>query len=595
VRSLLAFLLGCAALPAQQAWYTTTFPVGSLTGWRVNGGPPPAGHLTSATSISMLREGGPTGDQEVRGTLRIRATGGSLVLYLRASPDALLRTGTSQGTFYAFEAQVISVGSGSCLMNLSIWKVLNGVNHQIKSAPNKPCVDGMEWRFFIRGGEIGARYDPWRGNVEPPPDNVITSGLAGVGVHSSHPDNGITRAVFYNVETRVPATPANISGAVFGNRVEMQWHGFEDPAPSSGLYLYTIQRWRSGVLESQVHPYTPSYADTTVQPSTAYEYRIYVTDVHRNLSPPAIVAITTPAAGTREPRRIGLRPEGTYWGGAGEQIDMQSGNVNLTLPLISATARGGMKVNFALNYNSQLWRRDGSTVWAFGRDVGYGYGWRMMAGSVTPVYRAWGDVAHYLYTDSTGAEYRLTVNAGGIWTGTEGVMVAYDSNLRLLRFPDGTWWAMWAESAAGEDDAGTLYPTVMQDNNGNRIAIDYLAGTGSAAGNTSARISLIWDAKSALSPDGSSAIAPTWTFGWINNHLETIRDGGFATHRRLTYSGPETVKSPFATDAASYGSAQRLTEVTTGGGKRYRFEYGNRGAGTSVQARPAVGASEDGA
>jgi hypothetical protein len=89
--------------------------------------------------------------------------------------------------------------------------------------------------------------------------------------------------------------------------------------------IYTIQRWRNEVLEAWFNPFTPSYADTTVLPSTAYEYRIYVTDVHRNLSAPAVLAVTTPAAGTREPRRIGLRPEGTYWGGAGEQVDMQSG------------------------------------------------------------------------------------------------------------------------------------------------------------------------------------------------------------------------------------------------------------------------------
>jgi hypothetical protein len=42
------------------------------------------------------------------------------------------------------------------------------------------------------------------------------------------------------------------------------------------------------------------------------------------------------------------------------------------------------------------------------------------------------------------------------------------------------------------------------------------------------------------------------------------------------------VKSPFATDAASYGTTQRLTEAGTAGGKRYRFEYGNRGPGTTT-------------
>ena len=119
-------------------------------------------------------------------------------------------------------------------------------------------------------------------------------------------------------------------------------------------------------------------------------------------------------------------------------------------------------------------------MWAFGRDVGYGYGWRMMAGSITPVYRNWGDLSHYLYTDSTGAEYRLTQNTGGVWTGGEGVMIAFDSNIGLLRFPDGSWWAMWAESAPGEDDAGTFYTSrlVKEIVRDHRWSKKYLDGLG---------------------------------------------------------------------------------------------------------------------
>lgn len=416
----------------------------------------------------MLRQDGPTVNQEVRARLRIQAGTGGIMLYLRATANSRLG---GQGTFYAFEVQSVSVGGGSCLMHVALWKTINGQPSLMNVVQNLPCVDDMEWRFFVRGNVIAARHDAWRGNtIEEDIDNSIPNGRAGVGVRNTPSVNGINSAVFYQIETQVPAAPGNVSGVSFGNRVEMQWGGFEDPAPSSGMYLYTVDRWRNGVLEAVFHPFTPSFADATVTPSTSYEYRIFVTDVHKNLSAPAVLAVTTPAAGTRDPRRIGLRPEGTYWGGAGEQIDMQSGNVNLTLPLVSATTRAGLKVNLALNYNSQLWRKDGSTVWAFGRDVGYGFGWRMMAGSITPVYRDWGDVAHYVYTDSTGAEYRLTVNTGGVWTGTEGVMVAFNTANNLLHFPDGTWWAMWTESASGEDDAGTLYPTVIQDSNGNRLS-----------------------------------------------------------------------------------------------------------------------------
>jgi hypothetical protein len=49
-----------------------------------------------------------------------------------------------------------------------------------------------------------------------------------------------------------------------------------------------------------------------------------------------------------------MRSTGSYWGGAGEQIDLLSGNLNFTLPLVRAMGRGGWGVTFAASYNSQL-------------------------------------------------------------------------------------------------------------------------------------------------------------------------------------------------------------------------------------------------
>lgn len=45
--------------------------------------------------------------------------------------------------------------------------------------------------------------------------------------------------------------------------------------------------------------------------------------------------------GAPDPRQIGIRPTGVYWGGGREQIDMQSGNLNYTLPVVQAKSRGG--------------------------------------------------------------------------------------------------------------------------------------------------------------------------------------------------------------------------------------------------------------
>ena len=40
-------------------------------------------------------------------------------------------------------------------------------------------------------------------------------------------------------------------------------------------------------------------------------------------------------------------------------------------------------------------------------DVGFGYGWRLLAGSITPYMYGYFGIYHYVFTDSTGAEYRL--------------------------------------------------------------------------------------------------------------------------------------------------------------------------------------------
>ncbi len=41
----------------------------------------------------------------------------------------------------------------------------------------------------------------------------------------------------------------------------------------------------------------------------------------------------------------------------------------------------------------------------------------MQFGSITPYYAGWtSGVDHYVYTDGTGAQYRLDQNNSGVWT-----------------------------------------------------------------------------------------------------------------------------------------------------------------------------------
>jgi hypothetical protein len=166
-----------------------------------------------------------------------------------------------------------------------------------------------------------------------------------------------------------------------------------------------------------------------------------------------------------------VRPTGIYWGGGGENIDMRSGNVNFSLPLLNVKGRG-WTVPFRLSYNSQNWRQDSGGQWNLGHDGGFGWGWKLLAGSLTPYYSGYFILDHYVFTDSTGAEYRLTqVDGNGIWNSNESIYLEYDSNTGRLYFPDGTFWVFGCISAGTEQDSGVAYPTLIQDTNGNQISL----------------------------------------------------------------------------------------------------------------------------
>ena len=153
---------------------------------------------------------------------------------------------------------------------------------------------------------------------------------------------------------------------------------------------------------------------------------------------------------------------------------MRSGNLNFTVPLLTAQGRGGWSVPFNLVYNSENWRQDTGGTWLLGRDEGYGFGWKLLAGSITPYYSNYFTLDHFVFNDASGAEYRLDQNNAGVWSPSvnawEPVHVWYDSNAQVLHFADGSFWTMGSLSSGMEQDAGTIYPTVMEDANGNQLS-----------------------------------------------------------------------------------------------------------------------------
>ena len=352
-------------------------------------------------------------------------------------------------------------------------------------------------------------------------------------------------------------------------------HGtaYSGPITVSTTTSISAMAYEAGWLDSSVVGATYSYGQVT-PPSSGGGININ--------TPPA------DSGSGLDPRRTGVRTLGAYWGAAGEQIDTDSGNLNFSLPLVTPKSRG-WGVMLRLSYNSQMWRQDTAGTWLMGQDVGYGLGWRLQAGSLAPVW-ANSTIDHYLFTDASGAEYGLTINNGGLWTSQEGTYITYDSNANRIYFPDGSYWVMGATSSGGEPDSGTMYPTAMEDSNGNQIWIQYAVGAGSSSMNTSARITYILDARPATTQAaqqywnnpqiyGSYLQADSsYVFSYNSDpipHLISVRNAlGTAENYDFGYLEGQPLNSPFT--GASYGTTALLSTVAiTYQSISNSFQYGS--------------------
>ncbi|MFN0104740.1 MAG: hypothetical protein ACKV2U_21960 [Bryobacteraceae bacterium] len=403
-----------------------------------------------------------TAEYEVKATLKIAASGGTFTLYLRASADALTGPAT-QGSYYAME-MTPAISSGGCTMAANHYKRVAGTVTLLASH-SFACANNMTVRLVQRGGYYMGLTS--FGELIFVPDGALTTGQPGFGARALPAGNGISVAQIGPADRVAPNAfmSQNVRSAVFDNRVDLAWTGVVDDANGSGIALYQI--YRNGAFYSNFR--TANWTDTAVSPSTTYTYQIRAIDMNHNLSY-TTVTVATPVAGMRDPRKTGVRPLGTYWGASPESIDLQSGNLSFSLPTVTAQGRGGTAVPFRLSYNSQNWRKDSGGIWMLGADVGFGWGWKMLVGSLTPVYSSWWTVNHYLYTDNTGAEYRLDTNAGGVWTSKEGIFLSYDSATGRLYYPGGNFWEFGCVANGTEADAGTLYPTRLVDTNGNEVS-----------------------------------------------------------------------------------------------------------------------------
>jgi RHS repeat-associated protein len=591
--AVVALCFAAGLLAAYQYYYSADFAYGGIdpAKWHQNGNLWANSGLRSTDAyggslISTVAVPDGSQEYEVRAKLLLQgASRGAYIVYLSASLDALSGP-WAVGSYYAIELQNPRWDGNNCSIDQVVYKRANGVVTQLAFAV-VPCRDWSVFRVLRRGAYITAMLD---GLLTLSLTDGDLAGQPGVGVRDTYPGGGsMWEANLGPVDRVAPAAVPTDSIASYPlpNSVDLQWQGATDGPDGVGVRNYEVHR--NGAF-LQFAPCC-EFSDQAVSPGTSYTYTLYAMDLHLNYSLPTTVTVTTPPASTIDPRRVGVRPTGAYWGGAGERIDTRSGNLNYTLPLLRAMGRGGYGVSFALSYNSQLWRQDPGGTWKLGREVGYGFGWRLQAGSITPYWSDPWTIHHYVLIDSTGAEYRLDVNTNGIWTSREGLYLEYDAANQRLYFPDGSFWVMGAASAGTEQDAGTRYATLMQDTNGNQILIRYNAGVGAGWTNSSARIDEIEDVRAVDDGAGHYRTYKLTYNGDAVPHLTGIANYiGTSENYSFGYLTGQSLYSPFSPPVA-FGTTDYLLYISISGlNLSHTFEYAG-GAGELTKVTLPLGGS----
>jgi len=181
------------------------------------------------------------------------------------------------------------------------------------------------------------------------------------------------------------STPSSLQTAAWPTVIDLQWTASTDA--DSGVTNYLL--YKNGTYVTTVPATSTTYSFGGLTASTSYTLAVVAQDRHFNLSSTASVNTGTTAFNPSipiVPTRLGIHRFSQSWGAGdlGEAIDTLSGNLNFTMPAFSISLRGGGAVPFAFIYNGQIWRKDSSIVKRLAGDLGYGHGWRLQAGAITP-------------------------------------------------------------------------------------------------------------------------------------------------------------------------------------------------------------------
>ncbi len=233
----------------------------------------------------------------------------------RAASNAL--TGT--GIYFSVELQnpTFNPSTGACTATLATYQSINSVVTQIWSTP-VACHDGMQIRTALTtgsGAQITINGAPYGVNFS----SALSTGMPGIGGRSMPSANAISMVELgpHDAIAPSPVNAQTFTPWITPGMVHVEWQGAVDNPNGTGiLYYYTCRVGGNCFWGPDA-----SFSDSTVQPGTTYTYQISAIDYHWNSSPATNLVVTTPTS-TSTPNEHGIRPTNSYWGGAGEQIDV---------------------------------------------------------------------------------------------------------------------------------------------------------------------------------------------------------------------------------------------------------------------------------
>jgi hypothetical protein len=170
----------------------------------------------------------PSNCYEVHFKLNLASPSGTYIAYLRASSNALYKSGTTAtGTFYAVEITNISNAQGYYTATFNYVKSVNGTVTSMGSDnffPNTAAttdvrivmIQGNGWAIYVNNVFWNSAYDS---------SSPITTGQPGVGVAGAPSSNGITAIDIGQLDTTPPnAVNTQLVGtSVFPNYVDIQF------------------------------------------------------------------------------------------------------------------------------------------------------------------------------------------------------------------------------------------------------------------------------------------------------------------------------------------------------------------------------------